>query len=172
MISFYCEINTINIEWIITKLYFPIFFFFLNTSPDQHQQNADSNTLIFDQPSTLLLGENLFGRSTTTPPIFGQTQQINDCGTALAKYQSTYGSETFSKNGQNTNQTVRRICITAMKDYENKSIEMLRFEDYTANRKGSKDFNPIKEYRIFSRPLTLTTGGPGQPSTPSIFDCK
>lgn len=40
------------------------------------------------------------------------------------------------KAGTSTNVNTKQHCITAMKEYEGKSLEEIRIEDYTANRKG------------------------------------
>lgn len=57
-------------------------------------------------------------------------------GTAIAKFQPHSGTDTLMKNGQTNNVNTRQHCITAMKEYESKSLEELRIEDYAANRKG------------------------------------
>lgn len=40
------------------------------------------------------------------------------------------------KAGTSTTVNTKQHCITAMKEYEGKSLEEIRLEDYTANRKG------------------------------------
>jgi nuclear pore complex protein Nup98-Nup96 len=73
----------------------------------------------------------LFGSAT---PSFGAATGAN--GTAVVKYQPFLGSDTIVKNGQQSNVNTKQHCITFMKEYENKSVEELRIDDYQANRKG------------------------------------
>ena len=60
------------------------------------------------------------------------TQQV--VGTTV-KFVPTTSQDAISRNGQQTTINTNHQCITAMKDYESKSLEELRFEDYQANRK-------------------------------------
>uniref|UniRef100_A0A8C7MKM7 Nuclear pore complex protein Nup98-Nup96 n=1 Tax=Oncorhynchus kisutch TaxID=8019 RepID=A0A8C7MKM7_ONCKI len=62
------------------------------------------------------------------------------------------------KGGVTTSINTKHQCITAMKEYENKSLEELRFEDYQAGRKGP------------TNPMAAPTGGlfgPAAAATPS-----
>ncbi|XP_068236847.1 nuclear pore complex protein Nup98-Nup96-like isoform X2 [Palaemon carinicauda] len=64
---------------------------------------------------------------------FGTTNTLT--GTTI-KYDPTTGTDTMTRNGVSTNIRTRIEVITTMKEYENKSLEELRVEDYLANRKG------------------------------------
>uniref|UniRef100_A0AAX7VUN0 Peptidase S59 domain-containing protein n=1 Tax=Astatotilapia calliptera TaxID=8154 RepID=A0AAX7VUN0_ASTCA len=63
---------------------------------------------------------------------FSATQQP---GTTV-KFNPPTGSDTMVKAGVTTSINTKHQCITAMKEYENKSLEELRLEDYQAGRKG------------------------------------
>ncbi|RZF34912.1 hypothetical protein LSTR_LSTR011406 [Laodelphax striatellus] len=73
------------------------------------------------------------------------------------------------KSGQTTTINTRHHCITCMKEYEAKSLEELRLEDYVANRKGPQQgvqsgglFGAAPQPSLFgSNPIgsTPTTGG-------------
>lgn len=76
----------------------------------------------------------LFGA--TTAPAFGQSQQPGANGSAIVKYQPLHGTDTLMKGGASSTVNTKQHCITAMKEYEAKSLEEIRIEDYTANRKG------------------------------------
>ncbi|XP_053400747.1 nuclear pore complex protein Nup98-Nup96-like [Mercenaria mercenaria] len=75
-------------------------------------------------------GTGLFGAS----PAFSQQPQA---GTAI-KFNPPQGQDTMVKNGVTQNINTKHQCITAMKEYEGKSLEELRVEDYTAGRKGKQ----------------------------------
>jgi len=102
-------------------------------------------------------GTGLFGQQQTqtqaTPSLFGQTSSTAGTGifgsggfgtnstTAAAvgtpiKFTPVTGSDTMVKNGVTQTISTRHHCITCMKEYESKSLEELRLEDYIANRKG------------------------------------
>lgn len=56
-------------------------------------------------------------------------------GTVL-KFTPVTGTDTMVKGSINQTISTRHHCITCMKEYENKSLEELRWEDYQMNRKG------------------------------------
>jgi len=61
--------------------------------------------------------------------------QSQSAGTPV-QFQATTGNDTMMKNGVASPISTRHQCITCMKEYENKSLEELRLEDYQLNRKG------------------------------------
>ncbi|RNA23314.1 nuclear pore complex Nup98-Nup96 isoform X1 [Brachionus plicatilis] len=77
-------------------------------------------------PSTTGFG---FGSTTTTTPATTQT------GTGNVKFSALSGQDSVTKNGVQSTIQTNHQCITAMKEYEGKSLEELRLEDYQANRK-------------------------------------
>uniref|UniRef100_A0A0K8U4G4 Nuclear pore complex protein Nup98-Nup96 n=1 Tax=Bactrocera latifrons TaxID=174628 RepID=A0A0K8U4G4_BACLA len=102
------------------------------------------------QPTSSLFGQPAAATSTSGFGSFGQTQPTTsnvfgsgttmmmgaNAGSSIAKYQPTIGTDTLMKAGQPNNVNTKQHCITAMKEYEGKSLEELRLEDYMANRKG------------------------------------
>lgn len=81
--------------------------------------------------------QNRFSLNST--PAFGSTlgQNVNvPVGTTI-KFVPQTGTDTIMKNGHSsTNISIRLQCITCMREYESKSLEELRLEDYNSNRKG------------------------------------
>uniref|UniRef100_A0A8C7HY47 Nuclear pore complex protein Nup98-Nup96 n=1 Tax=Oncorhynchus kisutch TaxID=8019 RepID=A0A8C7HY47_ONCKI len=97
------------------------------------------------------------GASTSLFGASGFTQQAAQPGTTV-KFNPPTGSDTMVKGGVTTSINTKHQCITAMKEYENKSLEELRFEDYQAGRKGP------------TNPMAAPTGGlfgPAAAATPS-----
>lgn len=94
----------------------------------QPQQPQTSN--LFQSSSN-----TLFGGTNTT---FGGQQAT---GTVI-KFNPVTGTDTMMKNGVASSINTKHHSITCMKEYENKSFEELRYEDYLANRKG-KNFKII-----------------------------
>lgn len=97
----------------------------------------------------------LFGTASTTG--FGAQQS----GTTV-KFNPPAGQDTMVKNGVTQNINTKHQCITAMKEYEGKSLEELRVEDYVANRKGKQA--GATTYGFGTTPAAAT-----QPSTGFTF---
>lgn len=99
-----------------------------------------------------------FGTPSTQPSLFGQPQQPQTAslfqsssntlfggsaafggqqatGTVI-KFNPVSGTDTMMKNGVASSINTKHFSITCMKEYESKSFEELRYEDYMANRKG------------------------------------
>ncbi|XP_011615072.2 nuclear pore complex protein Nup98-Nup96 isoform X2 [Takifugu rubripes] len=103
----------------------------------------------------------LFGSTNTTSNPFGGTTSLfgnsgfsstQQPGTTI-KFNPPTGSDTMVKAGVTTSINTKHQCITAMKEYENKSLEELRLEDYQAGRKGP------------TNPMTAGTGSLFGPAT-------
>ncbi|KAK7925328.1 hypothetical protein WMY93_007638 [Mugilogobius chulae] len=88
---------------------------------------------------------SLFGSTNTTSNPFGTSGSLfggsgfnaaqQQPGTTV-KFNAPTGNDTMVKAGVTTSINTKHQCITAMKEYENKSLEELRLEDYQAGRKG------------------------------------
>ncbi|MED6232779.1 hypothetical protein ATANTOWER_002376, partial [Ataeniobius toweri] len=103
----------------------------------------------FGSFGTSASSSGLFGSTnTTTNPFGGSSSLFGGSGFAAnqqpgttVKFNPPTGSDTMVKAGVTTSINTKHQCITAMKEYENKSLEELRLEDYQAGRKGPT--NPI-----------------------------
>lgn len=99
----------------------------------------------FTSPSTGLFGQppqtqtTLFGQpaASSSSGLFGGFGNAGNqtLGTPI-KFVPGTGTDTMPKNGTITQINTRHHCITCMKEYETKSLEELRLEDYLLNRKG------------------------------------
>ncbi|CAK9290400.1 unnamed protein product [Gordionus sp. m RMFG-2023] len=148
--------------------------------------NATSNpTNVFGFGASNPQSSNLFANPAST--IVG-TQ---------VKFKVPTTQDTMNKNGAMHNITAAIECISAMKEYENKSLEELRAEDYSSNRKFPQIaptaqtpslFNAFQPQQpasnipgtsglfgqtFFGATTTVSTGMFGQPAavatTPSLF---
>lgn len=90
------------------------------------QQPAQTATPLF---GTAGQAATPFGVGTSA---FGATPQAS--GTVV-KFNPITGTDTLQKGSTSQTINTRHFCITCMKEYENKSLEELRYEDYMANRK-------------------------------------
>lgn len=104
-----------------------------------------------------------FGAATTSgfgQPSLGQQQT----GTAIAKFSPPNETDTLLKGSTTSYVQTKQQCITFMKEYAEKSLEELRFEDYAANRKGPQGagmFGATQQSGVF--------GGLQQPTSNSLF---
>ncbi|XP_038674987.1 nuclear pore complex protein Nup98-Nup96 isoform X3 [Scyliorhinus canicula] len=114
--------------------------------------NQQSNAFTQSKPAggfgtfgTSTAGGGLFGTTSTASNPFGGTSGTLFGGTTFTtaaptgttvKFNPPTGTDTMVKSGVSTNISTKHQCITAMKEYETKSLEELRLEDYTAGRKG------------------------------------
>lgn len=140
---------------------------------------STNQTSLFGQPTstaqTTNTGFGTFGSAATS--AFSQPQIMSQAnGTAIAKYQPHNGTDTLMKNGTTNNITTRQHCITAMKEYEAKSLEELRLEDYTANRKGPQAGSVQPSGGLFGTTPQQSTsifGAPAsQPQSTGLFGAQ
>jgi len=110
---------------------------------------------LFGSTTTTQQSGGLFGASTGTTTFgatggtgfgggggtsfggFGAGAAQQQQGTAHVKFNPVQGSDTMMKSGVQTSISTRHQCISCMKEYETKSMEELRCEDYLAGRKGA-----------------------------------
>lgn len=67
---------------------------------------------------------------------FGNTNPTTVPSGTVVKFTPVITTDSMSKNGISHSISVRHCCIASMKEYDNKSYEELRFEDYQVGRKG------------------------------------
>lgn len=69
---------------------------------------------------------------------FGNTNTTTTSMTGtVVKFTPVITTDSMSKNGISHTISARHWCIASMKEYESKSYEELRFEDYSVGRKGN-----------------------------------
>jgi len=66
-------------------------------------------------------------------------------GSRSVKFQAVTGTDSIVKHGVSQTISVRHHCITSMREYESKSLEELRLEDYAAKGTDSVKFQAATE---------------------------
>uniref|UniRef100_A0A0R3RH94 Nuclear pore complex protein Nup98-Nup96 n=1 Tax=Elaeophora elaphi TaxID=1147741 RepID=A0A0R3RH94_9BILA len=115
------------------------------------QPASSASTSIFGQSKPLFGGSSttqsasfggttsLFGSTQSTQQtsgVFGSSFGTSTISGTTVKFEPPTSTDTMLRNGTNQTISTKHMCITAMKQYENKSLEELRCDDYLANRKG------------------------------------
>ncbi|CAG7717020.1 unnamed protein product [Allacma fusca] len=112
-------------------------------------------TTMFGQPNRLPgtgTGGIFSTGATSTVSPFSATGQTQQTGTSIP-FNPITGNDTMMRNGVASAISTRNQCITCMKEYENKSLEELRLEDYQLGRKGPSQTN------VFGGGQQQTAGG-------------
>lgn len=137
---------------------------------------SPSQPSLFGQPAPTATTNTGFGTfGNTGASAFSQPQQIMSAnGTAVAKFQPIAGTDTLMKNGQTNSVQTRHHCLTAMKEYEAKSLEELRLEDYAANRKGPQA-GSVPQAGMFgatAQPTNMFGTQTSQPQSTGLFGAQ
>ncbi|CAH0549490.1 unnamed protein product [Brassicogethes aeneus] len=100
---------------------------------------TQNQPLMFGQQPQAAATSNLFGGAAQSSNLFGNTATAgfgNQQSGTPVKFNPVTGTDTMVKNGQTQSINTKHHSITCMKEYEAKSFEELRWEDYQVNRKG------------------------------------
>lgn len=135
-----------------------------NTFSSFGQTGAGSSLFGQPQPTqTQNTATPLFGQTSTTNSggLFGSTSAFGSPQTAqtgtVVKFTPVSGTDTMIKNRVTHSISTRHHCITFMKEYESKSLEELRYEDYLSGRKGNPQ-QPPPASNLFGQMGTTTVG--------------
>ena len=92
-------------------------------------------------------------------------------GTGQIKFVPLAGQDQVTKNGVQTTINTSHQVITSMKEYETKSLEELRLEDYQANRKFPQNQSSFgtPTSGLFSSTGASSGGGFGTSTSSGIF---
>ncbi|XP_043934252.1 nuclear pore complex protein Nup98-Nup96-like [Protopterus annectens] len=131
------------------------------SSQNHHMQNRLGGSGSFG--NTVNSGRLLNATNTTFNPFVGASTPLfgSSCfGTSPVstniKFNPVLQMETEKDAGTNSSIMVCLQCITAMKEYESKSLEELRLEDYQVGRKGSQNLlGPSGS--LFGNPIATST---------------
>ncbi|KAH9587860.1 Nuclear pore complex protein Nup98-Nup96 [Schistosoma haematobium] len=135
------------------------------TSNPQTQPTSN----LFGQQSGGLGGTNkLFTGNQMNALSWGSTSMTSN-GTSLA-FNPPITTEIMQRGGQSSQVNAKHMCITAMKEYQDKSLEELRLEDYSLNRRGpSTSAGGTSIFATSSTAKPFQFGSPQMNTTTSIF---
>uniref|UniRef100_A0A1I7YMP4 Nuclear pore complex protein Nup98-Nup96 n=1 Tax=Steinernema glaseri TaxID=37863 RepID=A0A1I7YMP4_9BILA len=130
---------------------------------------------MFGQRSSSLFGgstSNGFGAKLAGTTGFGGFGAASTVVGTTQKFEPVIGTDQVTKNGMNQSTNTKLMVITAMKVYENKTLEELRVEDYLANRKTGGFCSGGATTTIGAKPTGSFGGGFGQAPTASPFEAQ
>ncbi|VDN95880.1 unnamed protein product [Rodentolepis nana] len=120
---------------------------------------SQPSTGLFGQPASSTQQTSVFGSS-----VFGGASATIS-GTTV-KFNPPLVNDLVQKNGQKVQVNAKHMCISAMKEYSDKSMEELRVEDYLQNRKSGA----AATKSIFGSTSTSAFGfGTAQTTASSLF---
>lgn len=109
-------------------------------------QTATANHF-FGFPRKEIFGKPELTNALETNPSFKVITIKALAGTSI-KFDPVHDTDTMIKKGMITDISTKCYSITVMKEYEDKSFEELRLEDYTVGRKGAyRKLNRILLFR-------------------------
>ncbi|CAK5111642.1 unnamed protein product [Meloidogyne enterolobii] len=143
------------------------------------------------QPQPTQIGGSLFGSPKPVQPSFSSFGGNQQPTQTFAKFTPPSATDTMQLKGSQQQVQTKQMCISAMKEYETKSLEEIRCNDYIGGRKVNTSVAPTNFAQpqggvLFSKPgtglfSTVTTTTPAtssslfgaQPTTSSsIFGAK
>lgn len=140
--------------------------------PGSFSFGTTSGTNLFGQPQQNTQQTTPFGQTNTTTNtnLFGTTTGFGNTTTTtvptgtVVKFTPVITTDSMSKNGISHSISARHCCIASMKEYESKSYEELRFEDYQVGRKGPQTGlfgTPAQASPFANTAAGTSTGGTG-----------
>ena len=98
--------------------------------PGNHAVNQQTGQPQCTSFSQVFKKNPFINRLSSQPDLFSTAAHVaNAVGTTI-KFDPVLGTDKTTQNGCYQTITTRHQCITGMKEYENKSLEELRYEDY------------------------------------------
>ena len=137
------------------------------TTPSSIFSNSNSSNIFSSNSKPGPVG---FPAQSSAGNLFQQTSIYSNStgpGTPIP-FRAVQSSDSVMKGGTQVNVQVRLECIPAMKEYENKSLEELRYEDYVAGRKGISNVGFLSQTSV--QPGIFSTLSNNNPSAKGMFN--